>query len=97
VLDQPRSPKALYNYGADLFVRKGDLVEAERVFQGVLQMVPDHLLSLQCLADIALKRGDAEQLERWYRRILEIKPGEPVVTEQLEKLRELKSISAPVG
>jgi len=89
LLDRPQSPKALYNYGVDLFVRKGDLTEAERVFEGVLQEVPDHLLSLQALADIALKQGEREKLERWYRRILEVRPGEPLVTEQLQKLREM--------
>lgn len=89
VLDRPQSPKALYNYGVDLFVRKGDLGEAERVFEAVLQVVPDHLLSLQALADIALKHGDRRKLERWYRRILEVKPGEPLVTEQLQKLLEM--------
>jgi hypothetical protein len=59
-------------------------------------MVPDHLLSLQCLADIALKRGDRVELERLYLRILAIKPGEPLVTEQLGRLRALPRAQSPV-
>lgn len=96
VLDQPRSPKALYNYGVELFVRQRDLAGAERIFLAVLSLVPDHLLSLQCLADIALQRGDAVNLERWYRRILELRPGEPLIEEQLRKLLEMEAAEASV-
>ncbi|RMG41025.1 MAG: hypothetical protein D6719_09555 [Candidatus Dadabacteria bacterium] len=89
--DAPKSPKAMYNWAVELYLKKHDLDNAEKWLRKALKLHPNHIFSLKLMADIALSRRDYGRLEYWYRRILAINPHNQEVKSRLQELLKYKS------
>ena len=93
IADNPRSPKALYNYAALLtFGTKDERREAKRYLTEALRLNPTHIPSLKLMTEIARRDGDAKELRSWLLRVNELSPNDEEVLSALKKLNELEEI-----
>jgi tetratricopeptide (TPR) repeat protein len=81
--DQPQSPKAIYNYAVFLLDDKGATEQAKPLFERVLRLNPNHVLTLMCLADIEMTGKRFEGMAKIYKRILEIDPTQEKIRMEL--------------
>jgi hypothetical protein len=91
LLDAPKSPKALYNYGVYLRTEGNDSELSESYFLKSLEILSTNTLPMIALADIELERKNYARVEYWYRRILALEPMNSTVRNNLEKLLAFKS------
>ncbi|MCB0338693.1 MAG: hypothetical protein KDD53_03770, partial [Bdellovibrionales bacterium] len=90
IYDAPKSPKALYNYGAFLYESEKDLSQSEAYLRKSFEMNPSSVIAAKAIAEIAIQRKDLARVEFWYRKILEVDPRQERIREQLDKLLTLK-------
>lgn len=88
-LDAAQSPKAMFNYGIELYAR-GQKDLAEPALRKALDLNPNHLAAARALADLLLEKRDYGRVEYWYRRILSLDPNDTKVQAALEQLLKLK-------
>lgn len=92
--DQPGHMSGHIVYGQALF-EKGELVEAQRVFETALALDPENLIALRHLGDISRAYGDPERAREWYQRVLEADPRNEEILAQIEALAAVSSIDVP--
>ena len=70
-----------------LQLNSGNLEQADRAFQRLLELSPRSRLTLTTLAQIALARGDRQKAEKYLLQGLNFYPNDPSLRENLEVVR----------
>ncbi len=95
IIDNPKSPKAYYNYGVQLYLNEKNIPEAERYFRKALEIHPTYILAARVMADIMLAQKDWGRLEYWYRYIIKLNPEDQEVKKNLDNLTNWRLGNSP--